>query len=97
MASTDYKRGEMEITNQKGTFGGFMSGTVYGGAAIIYILLFPIFMFAVGLGWMPSLIISAIVAIIIGAALKLKGGWYVFVIGSAIVTAIFTAILTAIF
>ena len=95
MASTDYKRGEMEIIGQKGTFGGFMNGTVYGGAAIVYILLFPIFMFAVRLGWVPSLLISVIVAIIMGVALKLKGGWYVFVIGLAGVTAVFTAILTA--
>ena len=97
MASTDYKRGEMEVTSQQGTFGGFMNGTVYGGSAIVYILLFPICMFAVGLGWMPSLIISVIVALILGVALKLKGAWYVFVIGLAIPTAILSAIFTAIF
>jgi len=97
MASTDYKRGEMEVTSQKGTFGGFMNGTVYGGAAIVYILLFPIFMFAVRMGWFPSLIISVVVAIIIGAALKLKGAWYVFVIGLAIPTAILSAIFSAVF
>jgi len=97
MASTDYKRGEMEVTSQKGTFGGFMNGTVYGGAAIVYILLFPIFMFAVRMGWLPSLIISVVVAIIIGAALKLKGAWYVFVIGLAIPTAILSAIFSAVF
>ena len=74
-----------------------MNATVYGGSMIIYILLFPTLMFAVNLGWMPSLLISVIVAIIIGVALKLKGGWYVFVMGMAIVTAIFTAIVTAIF
>ena len=97
MASTDYKRGEMEVTNQQGTFGGFMNGTVYGGAAIVYILLFPICMFAVGLGWMPSLITAVIVAFILGVALKLKGGWYVFVVGLAILTAIFSAVFSALF
>jgi len=54
-------------------------------------------MFAVGLGWMPSLIISVIVALILGVALKLKGAWYVFVIGLAILTAILSAIFTAAF
>ena len=97
MASTDYKRGEMEVTSQQGTFGGFMTGTVYGGAAIVYILLFPICMFAVGLGWLPSLIAAVVVAFLIGIALKLKGGWYVFVVGLAILTAILSAVFSAAF
>jgi len=97
MASTDYKHGEMEVSSQQGTFGGFMTGTVYGGSAIVYILLFPILMFGVGLNWLPSLVASVIVACIMGVALKLKGGWYVFVIGLGVVTAIITAIITAIF
>jgi hypothetical protein len=97
MASTDYKHGEMEVSSQKGTFGGFMTGTVYGGSAIVYILMFPILMFAVRLGWLPSLIASVVVGFVLGLALKLKGGWYVFVVGLAIVTGIFCAILSAVF
>lgn len=93
MASTDYKHGTMEVTSQKGTFTGFMAATVYGGAAIVYMLLFPTLLFAVGMNWFPALVISVIVAIIIGLALKLKGAWYVFVA----VLAIFTAIISAIF
>ncbi len=92
MASTDYKRGQMEVSEQRGTFGGFINTTVYGGAAIVYILLYPILMFAVGMNWLPSLFISIIVACIIGMALRLKGKWYGFVIGLGIVTAIFSAI-----
>jgi len=97
MASTDYKHGEMEVSSQKGTFGGFMTGTVYGGATIIYILMFPILMFAVGLGWLPSLVASVAIAVVTGLALKLKGGWYVFVIALAVVTAVFSMIFSAIF
>ena len=97
MASTDYKRGEMEVSSQKGTFGGFMTGTVYGGAAIVYILMFPILMFAVGLGWFPSLIASVVVAIVLGLALKLKGQWYAFVIALAVITGIFSALFSAVF
>lgn len=92
MASTDYKHGDMEVTSQKGTFTGFMNGTVYGGAAIIYILMFPILLFAVGLSWFPSLVASVIIAFIIGMALKLKGAWYVFVVALAIPTAILSMI-----
>lgn len=97
MASTDYKHGEMEVSSQKGTFGGFMTGTIYGGSTIVYILMYPILMYGVGLAWMPSLLLSVIVACVLGLALKLKGGWYVFVITLAVVTAIFSAIFTAIF
>jgi len=92
MASTDYKRGEMEVSAQTGTFGGFMTGTVYGGAAVVYILLYPILMFAVGLTWLPSLVISVIIACILGLALRLKGQWYGFVIGLGVITAIISAI-----
>ena len=92
MASTDYKHGTMEVASQKGTFGGFMTATVYGGAAIVYILLFPILLFAVKLSWFPALVASVVVAIITGLALKLKGGWYVFVVVLAILTAILSAI-----
>lgn len=88
MASTDYKHGDMEVTGQQGTFSGFMATTVYGGAALVYILLFPILLFAVGLSWFPSLVASVIVAFLIGLALKLKGTWYVFVVILAILTAI---------
>ena len=90
MAGThsDYTRGEMEITAQKGTFDGFMVGTIYGGAALIVILLFPILMFAVGLGWLPSLIASVVVGILVGIGLKLNGAWYATLIGLGVLTGI---------
>ena len=85
---SDYTRGDMEIKAQRGTFDGFMVGTIYGGAALVVILLFPILMFAVHLGWLPSLIVSVVVGIIIGMALKLKGAWYASLIGLGLVTGI---------
>ncbi len=92
---SDYKHGDMEITAQKGTFDGFMFGTIYGGAAIIVGLLFPILVFGAGLSWMPALIASIVVGVLIGLALKLKGAWYATLIGLGIITAILCAIFSA--
>lgn len=86
--NTNYTRGDMEVSAQKDTFGGFMAGTVYGGAAIALIVIFPTLVFAVNMGWGGALLITTILGIILGVALKLKGGWYAGVIGGAILTAI---------
>ena len=85
---SDYNRGAMEINAQKGTFSGFMGGTVYGSSALILMLLMPILVFAVGLGWVPSLIATFVLGMLIGLGLKLKSGWYVGLIGSCIVLAV---------
>ena len=87
--NSDFNRGEMPIEAQSKTFDGFMVGTVYGGAAIGVILLFPILMFAAGFSWLPSLVATVVVGILIGIGLKLKGAWYATLILAAIVTAIF--------
>ena len=94
-SNSDYNRGDMEITAQKGTFSGFMVGTIYGGAAIIVGLLFPVLVFGAGFGWFPSLVASVIVGILIGIGLKLKGAWYATLIGLGVVTAIICAIFSA--
>jgi hypothetical protein len=83
MASTksDYTPGTMPVEEQSQTFGGFMNMTVYGGAIIAVLLLFPIFVFCTPLSWFPSLIITVIFGVILGAVLKLKGGYYAALIG----------------
>jgi len=45
---SDYDRGSMEITGQKGTFSGFMGGTVYGGSAIALVVIMPTLIFKAG-------------------------------------------------
>ncbi len=92
-ADSNYNRGDMEITEQKGTFGGFMGLTVYGGALIALMLLFPILTVGgVHLGWLPALIITFVVGVIIGVALKLKGTWFATITILAILTAIVCAL-----
>ena len=94
---SNYNRGEMPVKEQEGTFKGFMAMTMYGGAAVVVILLFPTLIFGTSIGWLASLIVSVIVGIVIGLALKLKGVWYASLIFGAILTALSFVIFPAIF
>ncbi len=91
---SDYTRGTMEVAAQTGTFSGFMGGTKYGGSAIALIVLMPTLVFGVGMGWLPALVATVIFGFILGAALKLKGGWFVGTVGAAVLTALFCFILS---
>jgi len=92
--NSDYQRGTMEVGAQSGTFSGFMSGTVYGGAAIALVVIMPTLVFAVGMHWLPALVATVILGFVLGMALKLKGAWYVGIVATAIFTAIVCAILS---
>lgn len=81
---SDYVKGTMGVSAHKHTFGGFMGFTIYGGAAIALLVLYPTIVFGTPLGWLASLITTVIIGFIIGPALKLKGGWYVGVIAGAV-------------
>lgn len=83
---SDYKRGTMDVNAQSGAFSGFMGGTIYGGSAVALIVILPTLIFAVGLSYFLSLIATVIIGVLIGLALKLKGGWYVGLIGAAVLT-----------
>ena len=85
---SDYTHGTMKVDAQSGTFSGFMDGTKYGGSVIALAVIMPTLVFAVGLHWFPSLVATLIFGVILGLALKFKGGWYVSLIGLAILTAL---------
>ncbi len=89
---SDYVHGEMNVDDHKDTFGGFMDWTTYGGAMVALIVILPTLIFCTALTWFPALVVTTIVGIILGVALKLKGGWYALVIGLAVLIAIFCLI-----
>ena len=91
---SDYTKGTMGVAGHKKTFGGFMGFTVYGGAAIALIVLYPTLVFGTPLGWLPSLIATLILGLVLGAIFKLKGGWYAGMIASAIPVAIVSLVLS---
>ena len=91
---SDYQHGTMKVDAQSGTFSGFMGGTKYGGALIALFVIMQTLVFAVGLHWLPSLIATVILGFVLGMAMKFKGGWYVGLIGLAIVVALFSLLLS---
>ena len=92
---SDYHRGSMPIQGQKETFDGFMNWTVYGGAFLVVLLLFPILAICSSFGWLPSLIATLLVGILIGLGLKLKGVWYASIVILAIITGLLCALFSA--
>ncbi len=92
-APSDYKRGDMEIGAQKGTFGGFMDLTVYGGTLIALMLLFAILTVGgVGLSWFPALVATFVVGVVVGIGLKLNATYFATITGLSILTAIICAV-----
>ncbi|MEE2525800.1 aa3-type cytochrome c oxidase subunit IV [Hyphobacterium sp. HN65] len=79
----DYERGTMNIAEQSRTFSSFIGMSVWFGGLTILSVLFLSLTFAAHAGWMVSLIITTIVGILMGLALKLKASWYATVIGFA--------------
>jgi len=93
---SDYQRGTMSVDGHKKTFGGFMGYTVYGGAAIALLVIFPTLVFGVHMGWLAALVTTLIIGVVLGVALKLKGAWYAGMVASAVPIAIGSAIIAAI-
>mgnify|MGYP000678147560 CR=1 FL=1 len=93
---SDYARGTMEVAAQTGTFSGFMGGMKYGGSLVALFVVMPTLVFAVGLHWLPALIATVVFGFILGVVLKLKGAWYVSVVGLAVLTGLFSLLLSAV-
>lgn len=91
-----YTRGTMEVAAQTGTFSGFMGGMKYGGSLVALFVLMPTLVFAVGLHWLPALIATVVFGFVLGAALKLKGAWYVSIVGLSMLTGLFSLLLCAV-
>ena len=96
MANSDYTRGEMKSTDHKETFSGVMGTSVYGAAAIIVILLFPILVFGANLAWPASLLATVVLGVVIGVALKFKAQWYALLVASAVVLSLLIALVIGI-
>ena len=75
MATHEYHRGEMDIRDQKATWEGFMTGSVWGGLITILMVGHATLALAIGLNWAVSLGLMAIVGFGAGVLMNLGGRW----------------------
>lgn len=73
--ASNYTRGEMDITEQRGMYVGVIKAGVSCTLVTAYSLVFLSFAFAAGTGWFTSLGIALAVALIGGFVMK-QGPWY---------------------
>lgn len=75
MAGNTYKRGEMDIRDQKATWEGFIAGSVWGGLALVLMLGHATLALAIGLPWAVSLGLMAVLGVVAGLLMNLGGRW----------------------
>ena len=75
MAASEYKRGEMDISDQKATWDGFIIGSIWGGLITILTVGYATLALAVGLNWIVSLGLMAVFGVLAGLFLNLGGRW----------------------
>ena len=87
MAASEYHRGEMDITDQKSTWDGFIKGSTWGSLIIILMVGYAVLSIAISINWIISLGLMAIVGVAAGLFLNLGGRWMATVV-MLIVTAL---------
>jgi len=75
MAANEYHRGDMDISVQKATWDGFMVGSIWGSLLIIMTVGYATLAVAIGMNWMVSLALMAIVGVVAGLVMNLGGRW----------------------
>lgn len=84
----DYTRGEMNISEQKNTFEGFIHVSTLSGLITCITILFLAMVFGTSIGWFTSLITTLIVAGIAGVLLKQNAVYWILTGFLAVVAAI---------
>jgi len=92
---SDYIRGSMPIVGQDKTFMGFIKASAFFTAFLTVVLLMPILVFGAGMTWLPALIVTFIIGLILAPIFKLGGAWYGTLVGLAIVGGVVSMIISA--
>lgn len=83
MASSEYHRGEMDISAQSSMYSGFMKASAWGALILLISVGYMVFTLSVGLNWLVALIICAGAGLAIGVGMGFGGAWIATVIGLA--------------
>lgn len=84
----EHHRGEMDISDQKATFSGFMAVTAWGSALTVMLVALLVTAFALGGGWFGGVAVWAALGLAAGLALNLGLYWWAMLIGSTALMAI---------
>ena len=75
MATSEYHHGDMDIEAQEATWHGFIVGSTRGGLITVLSVGYAVLAVAIGMNWMISLGIMAVVGLAAGLFLNLGGRW----------------------
>jgi hypothetical protein len=89
-------RGKMDITDQRQTFSGFMTVTVWGSALTAMSVAMFTVAFAINAGWFAGVAVFLVLGVGIGLAMRMSAAWWAFVIGSTIALLIGGGIVAAV-
>ncbi|GAN00568.1 hypothetical protein U91I_04234 [alpha proteobacterium U9-1i] len=79
-----HHHGEMEIKDQKDTFHGFLTASLWlGGQIIMFIALFTL-AFAIGAGWFPGLFAFLAIGVGLGLGFKMSSVWWATLVAEAV-------------
>ena len=98
MGNADYSPGEMDISDQKSTWNGFMKASAFAGLLTLVGVAFLTFTFAMQMDWLLSLVICLVAGVAIGFVMNLGSAWMIAMVLFAVTTVvfrIFIAIFTA--
>lgn len=88
--------GGMDIADQKATFSGFMTVTIWGSSLITMSVAGLVAAFALGGGWFTGVAVYAVLGVLAGLVFRKGGAWWaslaatvvVFLIGGGIVAGV---------
>jgi hypothetical protein len=88
--------GNMEITDQKATFHGFLMATVWGCGLVAQLVALLTLAFAIGAGWWSGFVALVLIGVALGLTFRLSGVywavqvalWVLLAIGGLIIPAL---------
>jgi len=81
---SDFVHGNMDIADQKATYEGFITVSLWSSLLIGLLVIFLTLAFSVHLPWMPVLFGCAAIGVVAGILLKMPGSWYGTLIGTTV-------------
>ena len=76
MAQSGQSHGHMEIQDQRDTYSGFLSASLWSGGLIVQGIALATLAFAIGSGWWPGLAAFVVIGVAIGLLFRRSGVYW---------------------